>query len=139
MITKKHTATLLILMLVGLTGLVNAQMSTTIKVQVPFDFVANSKTMPAGECIITVLGSGRPMLSISSRKQHVLALPIADESPNADRDTVLVFHRYGSRYFLASIKLAGGTGYELLVSKPENELRAQNADEESFTLLASAE
>ena len=44
---KKHNATLLILMLVGLTGLVQAQMSTRFKAQVPFDFVANGKTMPA--------------------------------------------------------------------------------------------
>lgn len=47
MTTKKHTATLLILMLVGLTGLVHAQMDTKIKAQVPFNFVANGKTMPA--------------------------------------------------------------------------------------------
>ena len=139
MITKKHTATLLILMLVGLTGLVNAQMYTTIKAQVPFDFVANGKTMPAGECLVVVLGTGRRLLSISSGKQHVYGLPIADESPNPDRKTALVFHRYGDQYFLVSIKHAGGIGYRLPVSKLENELRARNADEKVFTLLASAE
>lgn len=139
MMMKKHAATLLILMLAGLTGLVNAQMSTMIKTQVPFDFVANGKRMPAGECIITVVGTGRTALSISSGKQHVYAIPNKDESPNASKKTALVFHRYGDRYFLAGIKRAGAIGYELPASRQEGELRAQNVDEEVFTLLASAE
>lgn len=138
MITKKHTATLLILMLVGLTGLLNAQMSTTIRAQVPFDFVANGKTMPAGECIITVSGTGRSLLSINSGKQHTFSLPSGYGSPNGSKETALVFHKYGDRYFLASIKRARGIGYELPASKIEAELRARNVAEEVFTLLASA-
>jgi hypothetical protein len=138
MMTKKHAATLLILVLVGLTGLVNAQMSTMIKAQVPFEFVANGKTMPAGECIIAVMGTGRTVLSISSGKQHDYALPNADESPNASKETALVFHRYGDRYFLAGIKREGRIGYQLPASKLEGELQARNVAEEVFTLLASA-
>lgn len=139
MITKKHTATLLILMLAGLTGLVQAQISTTFKAQVPFDFVADGKTMPAGGCIITVvLSNGMTLVSVRSGKQHIYALPIADESPNATKETVLVFHRYGDRYFLAGIKRDTGIGYELPATKIESELRAQNVAEEVFTLFASA-
>ena len=91
MMTKKHAATLLILMLVGLTGLVNAQMSPLIKAQIPFDFVANGKKLPAGECIIAVVTNGLTKLTIRSGKQAVLALPIADEWPNANTETALVF------------------------------------------------
>jgi hypothetical protein len=141
MMAKKHAAasTLLILMLVGLTGLLNAQTSTMIKTQVPFDFAANGKTMPAGECIIAVLVSdGRTLLSISSGKQHVYALPNGDESPNASKETALVFHQYGDRYFLAGIKRGGRIGYQLPVSRLEGELQARNVAEQVFTLLASA-
>jgi hypothetical protein len=141
MMTKKHaaTSTLLILMLVGLTGLLNAQMSALIKAQVPFEFVANGKTMPAGECIIAVVVSnGRTVLSISSGKQHVFALSIADESLNASKETALVFHQYGERYFLAGIKREGRIGRELPASRLEGELQAHNVAEEVFTLLASA-
>jgi hypothetical protein len=137
MMTKKHAATLLILMLVGLTGLVNAQMSP-LKAQIPFDFVANGKKLPAGECIIAVVTNGLTKLTIRSGKQAVLALPIAAEWPNASTETALVFHRYGDRYFLANIKRAGAIGYALPVSRQENELRAQNVGEEVLTLLASA-
>ena len=140
MMTKKHAATLLILMLVGMTELVNAQMSTTFKTQVPFDFVANGKTMPAGECTIAVdgSGSGRTLLWISSGEQHTVALPIADESPRARKKSALVFHQYGNRYFLVAIEHEGGTGYQLPASGVERELQARNIPWQAFTLLASA-
>jgi len=141
MMTKKHaaTSTLLILMLVGLTGLVNAQMSTTIKAQVPFEFVTNGKTMPVGECIIEVRGNGPTLLSISSGKQHVFVFPNADQSPNASKKTALVFHRYGDQYFLSGIKREGRRiGYQLPASGREAELQARNVAEQVFTLLASA-
>jgi hypothetical protein len=138
MLMKKQAATLLTLTLAGLTGLVNAQTSTMIKAQVPFEFVANGTTMPAGECIIAVAVNGRALLSISSGKQHVITVPIGDQSPNASKKTALVFRRYGDRYFLAGIKHEGRIGYELPASRLERELRAGNVAEEVFTLLASA-
>ncbi len=141
MMTKKHaaTSTLLVLMLVGLTGMLNAQMSTIIKAQVPFDFAANGKTMPAGECIVAVLVSnGRTLLSIRSGKQHAYALPNRGESPNASKDTALVFHQYGDRYFLAGIRHEGSIAYQLPASRLEGELQARNVAEQVFTLLASA-
>lgn len=138
MTTKKQVATLLVLTLVGMMGLVNAQSSSTIKAQVPFNFVANGKTMAAGLCVITVLGTGMEHLSISSGKQHIFAYSIPDESPNASKKTALVFHRYGERYFLTGIKRGGRSGYELPKSNLELELQARNVAEQDFTLLASA-
>ena len=138
MTMKKHAATLLILMVVGLTELVNAQMPTIFKAQVPFEFVANGKTIPAGECIIEVLGNGQTLLSISSGKQHAYALFTADEAPNGTKETALVFHQYGGRYFLASIKTGGRIDYQLPANKLERELQARNVAEQVFTLLASA-
>jgi len=138
MTTKKHTATLLILMFVGLTGLVQAQMSTRFKAQVPFAFAANGKTMPAGECIIAFDVNGRTLLWIRSGEQQVFTVPIADVSANARKKTALVFHRYGGQYFLTSINREGGTGYQLPPSRLERELKARNIPWQVFTLLASA-
>lgn len=136
---KKQAATLLILMLVGLTGLVNAQTSTMIKAQVPFHFVVNGKTMPAGECTIAVVAdSGQTVLLIRSGKQQTFLVPNADESPKARKETAFVFHQYGDQYFLAGIKREGGIGYQLRASKVESELQARNVGQRVFTLLASA-
>ena len=139
MTTKKHTTALLVLMFLGLTGLVHAQRNTAIKAQVPFSFVANGQTMPAGECTIRLMLNGQTTLSINSGKQHTFTFPIPDESSNRSEKTVLVFHGYGDQYFLARIERAGRTGYELPASKLESELRAGNVPEEVLTLLASVE
>lgn len=137
MTITKHAA-LLLMTLVGFTGLLNAQTSTTIKTQVPFAFVSNGKTMPAGECTIAVDVNGRTVLSISSGERHTYALPIADESSNARKKTALVFHRYGDRYFLTGIQREKGIGYQLPVSRLERELQARNIPWQVFALLASA-
>jgi hypothetical protein len=137
MTITKHAA-LLLTMLAGLTGLLNAQTSTMIKAQIPFEFVANGKTMPAGECTIAVDVNGRTLLSISSGERHTFSVPIGDESPNARKKTALVFHHYGNQYFLVAVKHAGGTGYQLPASKLERELQARNIPWQEFTLLASA-
>jgi hypothetical protein len=139
MTTKKHTATLLILMLVGLTGFLNAQARTIVKVQVPFAFVANGQVMPAGECTIALDVNGRTLMSISSGTKHAFALPIADESPNARKKTAVVFHQYGDRYFLTGIMRENGSGYQLASSRLERELQARNIPWQVFTLLASAQ
>ena len=75
MTTKKHTATLLILMVLGLTGLVHAQMHTMIKAQVPFNFVANGETMPAGECTIAINGQRTNNAVDQQREAAHLRLP----------------------------------------------------------------
>src|SRR5579871_1814169 len=108
-ITKR--VVMLLITLVGLAGLLNAQRAaTTVKAQVPFAFVANGKTMPAGECTIAVLGNGRTLLSINSGDQHTFAFPISVVSANARKKTTLVFRQSGERYFPGATPYQGGTG-----------------------------
>ncbi len=134
----KHAAVLL-LTLVGLTGLLNAQESATIKAQVPFDFIANGKTLSAGECTIAVESNGWTLLSINCGKQHAFAFPIGDKSLNAHQETALAFHHYANRYFLVALRRKGGNGYQLPATRLERELQARNIPGEVFTLLASAQ
>jgi len=137
---KKHAATLLILALVALPGLVNAQSRHVIKADVPFAFVVNGKTMPAGECTIETRGDGTPYLWISSGNQGLFAIPHRSDSLKPSDETKLVFNRYGDRYFLSEISREGESrGYQLPAGKLERELRAQNVAQSSVTLLASAE
>ena len=135
---KKQAATLLILMLAVLTGLVNAQTRTVMTAQVPFDFYANGKMMPAGDCTIIIDGDGQARLWIASGNEHMVALPNSTESVSPSEDTTLLFHTYQGRYFLAGINRRGESrGYELPASKLEVELRAQNVIEKDVTLVAS--
>jgi hypothetical protein len=137
MTISKHAA-LLLITVIGLTGLLKAQTSAGVTAQIPFDFVANDKAMPAGQCTIAVEVNGRTLLLISSGSQHTFAFPVGNASPVAHKKTALVFHHYGDRYFLTSIKREDGSGYQLPASKLERELQARNVQWQVFTLLASA-
>src|SRR5271166_194906 len=121
---KKHAAALLILMLAGLTGLVNAQTRATVIAEVPFNYIANGKTMPTGECRVRIENDGQAILWITSEGQTAAALPIMDESSEPAAETSLVFHKYGNRYFLASVSRQGQTrSYQLPAGSLEKELR----------------
>jgi len=135
---KKYAATLLILMLAGLTGLANAQTGTTIIAEVPFDYIVNGKTMPAGEISVKVENNGQAYLEITSGQRSAFAIPNPDETARPAEETSLVFHKYGDRYFLAGVKRAGqNRNYELPAGSLEKELRASNVDEKEVTLVAS--
>ena len=135
---KKHAAALLILMLAGLTGLVNAQTRPTVSAEVPFNYIANGKTMPAGECKVRVDGDGVPVLRISSEDQQIFSLAIANDSAKAAEESKLVFHKYGTRYFLASVSRRGqNRSYSLPAGRLEKELRASNVEEKDVILVAS--
>ena len=136
---KKYAASLLVLAIIALPGFLSAQSRMVIKADVPFEFVVNGKTMPAGECTVNVTGDGHTILAIESGNEHLYALPNSTESLRPSADTTLVFHKYGDRYFLASINRAGEQrGYELPAGAIEKELRAQNSAERDVTLLAYA-
>lgn len=134
---KNHTVATLILSLAGLTGLANAQ-SGSIIAEVPFNYIVSGKAMPAGECRVRVEGNGTPYLWIAAEKRSAFAMPILDESSQPAEANSLVFHKYGDRYFLASVKREGQTRrYELPAGSLEKELRASNVEEKDVTLVAS--
>lgn len=134
---KKQAVRFLILTLMALPGLASAQ--KVVKAQVPFEFIANGKTMPAGPCTIVASGDGMTRLQISSGKERIFAIPNATESLKAYGESKLVFHRYGNLYFLSSVVREGDArGYELMPGKAELELRAQAVSHESVILVATA-
>jgi len=134
---KNHTVATLILSLAGLTGLANAQ-SGSIIAEVPFNYIVNGKAMPAGECRVRVEGDGMPYLWIAAERRSAFAMPIPDDSSQPAEASSLVFHKYGDRYFLASVKREGQMrSYELPAGSLEKELRASNAEEMDVTLIAA--
>ena len=135
---KKHSAALLILMLAGLTGLVNAQTRPTVVAEVPFNYIANGKTMPAGECIVRIDSDAGSVLRIESEGQQIFALAMPNDSTKSAEETTLVFHKYGTRYFLASVSRRGqNRSYTLPAGSLEKELRASNIEERDMMLVAS--
>ena len=80
-----------------------------VKSNVPFNFIVDKAELPAGEYVIQNFGINGGAIAIQSRENHVakVVLPNVCESSQAQPKTKLVFHRYGSEYFLTQIWTAG--------------------------------
>lgn len=138
----KYAARMLAIAVTMLPLLAAAQIgnSTKMVTQVPFEFVAGNKTIPAGECVIRDAGTSMATLLISNweSKASTFAIATAAESQKGTAVNALVFNKYGDRYFLSGMKLASsGATYRLPVSKAERELRAQNVAPTEQILLAT--
>jgi hypothetical protein len=96
-----------------------------VKANVPFNFIVNKIELPAGAYVLEGIGLSDTAMAIQSRDSQLVtvALPHACEASQTPAKTKLVFHRYGSQYFLAQIWRAGNPrGKELPQSGREREL-----------------
>jgi len=137
----KHTKWAVLVMLVTLSGLAVAQMigSTRIVTEVPFEFVAGNRIVPAGECAVQAGTLDRQTLQLNNvaAKVGLFLRTSTTESKAGAGHYALVFHRYGDQYFLTGVKLQGSKiSYRVQESKAEAELRARNASATDETLLA---
>ena len=140
----KYATRMLVLMATMLPLLATAQLSSNEKLvaKVPFEFVLGSKVVPAGEWTVQPASMDSKVIAIRNRDAAVnmLSMPLSAESKQAADHCSLVFHKYGSNYFLSEIKIAGTTsGYRLPETKAEKEIRAQNIPATNEILLASRE
>jgi hypothetical protein len=74
------------------------------KGNVPFDFCVGRGVLPAGEYSIGLIGWSSQSLSLSSEVRWLeIMTPLTTESRKNIRTAKLIFHRYGSEYFLAEM------------------------------------
>jgi len=124
------------LLLVGASA--SAQ-TVNMKVNVPFNFIVSGGTLPNGEHTIQGLGTSGNAISIRSADKTAKSLVLASrcESLKTPERSKLVFHRYGDRYFLAQIWMAGNNaGHELPTSRRETEV-ARDYTLQEVVLLAA--
>jgi len=115
---KSYFAVVLILMcLLGVGVSARAQDTDAVVVSVPFEFVAGSVTLPAGEYRIDRVNPGvnRELAIRGYNKGNAFLLPqeFADGSAN---EPTLSFEHVGGKYFLSRIKTLDGV-YTLATSK----------------------
>jgi len=125
---KKQALTLVgVLSLLLAAGSAFAQMNgPTIHANVPFKFVVDRQSLPAGEYTISRLGNGDAMLVIRSSDGKDIKIAGSNrlESRKPAEKTKLVFRRYGTdRYFLSQVWVAGSdSGRQLPKSAHESEV-----------------
>ena len=115
-----------------------AQTNMHLVVDIPFDFRSGSEMMPAGKYDIQAL-SNRVLIvrsTTQARSQLLLATNTQTRKPS-DRGK-LIFHCYGSKYFLYQVWSRGqANGFELPKGHAEKEaIRAANTPAPSTTELA---
>jgi hypothetical protein len=75
-----------------------------LKATIPFDFMVNNKTLPAGTYIVSSENGMVVRLSDPSKKGAQVVGLVQPEIATKDRGNALVFHKYGDRYFLSEIR-----------------------------------
>jgi hypothetical protein len=116
--------------------------SKALEANIPFAFEAGSKTMPAGNYRIESMPTGGGSLQVirsANGNAKVTNSTIAEAAPDAAAGPGLVFHRYGSQYFLAQIQTGDGHTRELFPSRKEKEVaHAQSRTEVALVARATA-
>jgi hypothetical protein len=101
----------------------NGQRSPEVIAQVPFDFIVANKDFRAGECHVRRMNdAGNALLIGSADTKTQLVTLTNDTGPTKGENTEarLVFHRYGSTYFLSQVWVAGEmSGREFQESRRE--------------------
>lgn len=122
---KFHGSTLVFVLALMMVGESMAQ-TIRMKADVPFEFIVNGSTLPPGQYTIQSFGTadGKTLLLRGSDKNENATVNAIDvESMKSARETKLIFHRYGNRYFLSQVWVAGNErGHELPKSHRESEL-----------------
>lgn len=129
-ILKGFTMLALIVTLALATAVVsaNAQSSTRLVANIPFEFVVGDHAMPSGKYTTNVASSDGKALMIQSAdaKNGVVRLTNSIQRQGPRTNARLVFHRYGDRYFLAEVWNGGdSTGLQLIKSRQERAIERE--------------
>jgi hypothetical protein len=78
--------------------------SITAVVDIPFDYVAANATLPAGGYTVNA-SAGSTVVALLGPDLHThLLSSIPDDARSSPGQSVLVFQRYGDRYFLSEVR-----------------------------------
>ncbi len=107
-----------------------------VEANVPFDFVVGTKTMPAGEYSLSLIGAGALRISQLNGPEvaGIIAAPVGGNDNAAPR---LLFHRYGNRAFLTEVWLGEMSVSHRLYASPAELEYAKTTKQETTTILAS--
>jgi hypothetical protein len=109
-----------------------------LKVSVPFSFIVNRSTLPAGEYSVRSVDDQGRVLAIRGLTTNTANLVISNscQTMKPVSQTKLIFHRYGDRYFLNQILVGGmNAGHELPANPREREV-AKDFSMQEVVLMA---
>jgi hypothetical protein len=97
---------------------------------IPFDFTVENRSLPAGTYEITQLLPMHNVVKIqNSLDPHITTdiVTLSGDTESHDK-SVLIFKKYGNRYFLHEVFGPGVMNVNLFVSKEEKQIRQQTTE-----------
>jgi len=138
---KRQIANLLgVLSLLLVAACANAQ-SVNVKANVPFDFTVGKSNLSAGTYNIQSISTGTGKVLVIRSEDSANSMLAAANSADAldpSPNSRLVFHKYGSQYFLSQIWLEGErVGRQFNISRREAEMAKSVPTSEDVIVLAA--
>src|SRR2546421_5144725 len=105
----------------------NGKMTKKLVVQVPFDFNVGDQVVPAGEYDVIIPSNTGGALWVLNHNGEAQRMILGHSAERGGKMIAkLVFHRYGSTYFLAQAWMSGDSaGCELSKTKQERALERE--------------
>jgi hypothetical protein len=132
---KKQITTALLGLTVALALAVsaNARVLHVFVLNVPFNFVAGEKQMPAGRYTVQRVNfDAESALLIRSEDGRSTAIVLTNKAESQPRAAALTFRQHGDRYFLAEVSMPGTASVrELPKTGAERRLERELADEKN--------
>jgi len=112
-------------------------LSNQMQVTVPFKFAVSGQTFPAGIYVIELNTEHGTILLRTDGQQPIMLQAMGKESLAAPKHSQLVFHRYGTSFFLTEVWTEGNTaGRTFATSDHEKELARKNTPDQKIVLAA---
>jgi hypothetical protein len=113
-----------------------AAQSAVIEVNIPFNFTVSSTSLPAGSYTFGFDSLRPDLLVIRDQKMDVKAFDFGERgATSSGKPATLIFHRYGSQYFLSEVHLASvSNGMFLPATKSELRARKGNRQEDLVSI-----
>ena len=138
----KRKAIALLVVMVGIAiGVASAQSNEPLTFRMPFAFTVGDQQMPAGEYTLLV-PSPTGLLSIRNRADGNIGIFIASfpvEKPEAAGRYKLVFHLYGSQYYMSEVWVPGYRTGRMIIQHPSERQVAKNGEPQHVTVYLSAQ
>ena len=116
--------------MLGTTGL---YAQTGVVANVPFNFTVDTVRMPAGDYTLKPTSSHRGVIRLQNRETGASVLVSAQNllsthQGKEEESGMIIFHRYGDRYFFSEVWTPYGVRGRTKPSKLEREIEAGNAE-----------
>jgi hypothetical protein len=121
-------------------GLPLSGQTLTLKADIPFEFQVGQDTLPAGAYAITTAANQNVLIfsrEDGTGNKPIMVLRIARES-DYGAPSSLTFHRYGDRYFLATVKSGWrSVEFEAAPTRMEREIvKSARVPRQDYQILA---